>query len=166
MRLNHIVALALILALASTGFAGVVVVPGDQPTIQAAVTAAADGDTIIVKGGKHAENVVIDGRNNLTIIGKGGALIDPGGTGVGLVISNSTGISVSRIGIRNTGSYGIQVTDSTDVTVSRTVIGQTGDHGIRADGCEKLTISPGSRPWFGSSSAGRIVASMVTVPVP
>ena len=35
-------------------------VPGDYPTIQAAITAASNGDTIIVAAGLYTENVVID----------------------------------------------------------------------------------------------------------
>jgi parallel beta-helix repeat protein len=46
-------------------------VPDDYPTIQEAVNAASDGDTIIVRDGTYTENVVVDKR--LTIQSENGA---------------------------------------------------------------------------------------------
>jgi hypothetical protein len=45
-------------------------VPGDQPTIQAAITAAVDGDTILVDADTYVENITVNKR--LTLRGAGG----------------------------------------------------------------------------------------------
>jgi len=51
MRTLFATAMALTLFVPALAFAGTVVVPDDFTTIQAAVDAAADGDTIVVKAG-------------------------------------------------------------------------------------------------------------------
>mgnify|MGYP003573171465 CR=1 FL=1 len=53
-------------------------VPGDFKTIQDAVDAADDGDTIILGNQDFFENVVIDGKTDLRIVGKGQVLLDGG----------------------------------------------------------------------------------------
>ena len=47
---------------AQDGTLTIIYVPDDYPTIQAAVNAASDGDTIIVRGGTYTENIVVDKR--------------------------------------------------------------------------------------------------------
>jgi parallel beta-helix repeat protein len=64
-----LVAAMLVAASAPAEARNVVVVPRDYPTIQAAVTAAAPGDTIRVAAGTFTEQVVID--KDLTLIGAG-----------------------------------------------------------------------------------------------
>jgi parallel beta helix pectate lyase-like protein len=62
--------LAAVLAVAVSVSAGVIRVPQDAPTIQAAVTAAAPGDTILVDRGTYPGGVVVPaGKPRLTIRG-------------------------------------------------------------------------------------------------
>src|SRR5919202_1921640 len=62
--------LAAVLAVALSISAGVIRVPQDAPTIQAAVAAAAPGDTILVDRGTYPGGVVVPaGKRNLTIRG-------------------------------------------------------------------------------------------------
>lgn len=49
--------------------------PGGYGTIQLAVDAASDGDTIVVAAGVYVEQVVVNGRNNLTIVAAEGAQV-------------------------------------------------------------------------------------------
>jgi len=48
---------------------------GGYATIQLAVNAASDGDTIVVQAGTYVEQVVVTGRNGLTIVAEEGAAV-------------------------------------------------------------------------------------------
>jgi hypothetical protein len=50
--------------------AGTINVPGDYPTIQQAINAAANGDVILVGAGVHDENIVISGKSSISLIGQ------------------------------------------------------------------------------------------------
>jgi hypothetical protein len=44
------------------GLASTIHVPKDQPTIQAGINAANNGDTVLVSPGKYVENINFNGR--------------------------------------------------------------------------------------------------------
>jgi parallel beta-helix repeat protein len=108
-------------------------VPGDYSTIQAAINAASDGDTIIVAAGTYRENVVIN--KTLTLQGakagvdartRSGAetIISPGaGTGIkistGNLTPNSCVVVIDGLTVQNT-LHGITTPDpvmAADITV-------------------------------------------------
>ncbi|MCS6915384.1 MAG: hypothetical protein RMK29_03895 [Myxococcales bacterium] len=79
------------LMLCPSGAAGAIIrVPADQPTLQAAVDAAADGDTILVDAGRYAGATV---TKRLTILGQPGA--EPTLVGAG----SPTGWGGLRVGL-------------------------------------------------------------------
>ena len=57
---------------AGTVFAATVHVPGDQPTIQAGIEAAGDGDVVLVAPGTYMEDINFLGKA-ITVMGDGGA---------------------------------------------------------------------------------------------
>lgn len=95
-QLFILVAIFVALATGSVWAATIINVPGDQPTIQAAVDAASSGDTIIVSPGTYYENVVVN-TPNLTIKGAGDKknrpYVDGGNISCAFYI-NATGVTV------------------------------------------------------------------------
>lgn len=77
---NLFILLLAVALVAPAAFGATINVPAGQPTIQAAVTAAANGDTIIIADGTYNEEVYIPGsslnsRNNLTLEAAAGATV-------------------------------------------------------------------------------------------
>jgi hypothetical protein len=60
-----------LLTLGSATAATVIHVPGDQPTIQAAINAASNGDTVLVSPGTYTENINFNGKA-ITVTSTGG----------------------------------------------------------------------------------------------
>lgn len=105
--------LLLSLGIASIGItsAKTIHVPDDYPTIQQAVDAAMDGDTIIVHSGTY-HGAIID--KSLTIIGEG-AIIDAGGECC-LVMWSVTSGSISGFTLQN-GAIGICLSHASNINV-------------------------------------------------
>jgi nitrous oxidase accessory protein NosD len=117
---------------------GHVVHPGDS--IQAAVDAAAPGDTIVVKRGVYRESVAIQ-KDGITLRGDGRVTIKPPTDGSGLCNQpgEMIGICILPADINfDDSSYGTRVRD---VTISHLrVVGFEGD-GVFAFGSENLRLS-------------------------
>lgn len=96
-------------------------VPQDHPTIQAAVDAAADGDTILVSAGTW-EAFVIDGRSGLRVQGKGAATV------------------VLDAVVRGTLEAAISVLGSTDITLDRLRVGSSAGDGVRVDASQSVEL--------------------------
>lgn len=79
----------LLMLLAPAAVADTIGVPQDQPTIQDAVTTAADGDTILVAAGTYVENVDLQGKIILLTSADGpeATIIDGGQAGSVITIS-------------------------------------------------------------------------------
>jgi parallel beta-helix repeat protein len=143
--------LALLVALAvlpACSLAASYSVPGNYPTIGAAIANASPGDTITVSSGTYYENIIIDKSINLYGNNTGGGMpeIDVSGTGIDVsadgavvqglrVVGASTGINIQNCQkarildciIYNNG-YGIMLTGTTgDIIMNNTVVG---DHNV------------------------------------
>jgi parallel beta-helix repeat protein len=117
-------------------------VPGDYPTIQAAVDAAGEGDTILVAPGVYSEHVVVSSR--LTLRGAGPVSpverpsasagenvvldgTDLGGVGIGIHVRGASaaepviGVDVSRFEVRNF-ERGIMVEWAAETRVSHNYV--------------------------------------------
>jgi len=104
-------------------------VPQDYPTIQAAVSAANPGDTIIVSstGSPYAGNITIDKSLSLLGASASSTIIDGGGTTPGLLVNSTSNVEVSGFTIRNSDSTDseLAIVSSTNVTVSGNILVST-----------------------------------------
>jgi parallel beta-helix repeat protein len=115
-------------------------VPQQFATIQAAVDASANGDTILVQGGVYPENVSVTSRDSLMLRGKGKVTIDAQGVGVGLSLTFCTNSRVERIGVSNAGVYGINLVQTHGTTLFKCRVDHSGDDGVHVQTCTTLTI--------------------------
>lgn len=122
MRITTILAaLAFSLTAATALGAETLTVPGDHDTIQEAVNAAGDADTIRVKKGTYREQIVINGKTNLTIQAAGKVVIDAQGQGHAIHAIDSTGIVLSKLRVRGgvDGAIRLQRCDGCTITKCR-----------------------------------------------
>lgn len=92
-----------------TARAATINVPADQPTIQAAIDAASNGDTIVVAPGTYHENINFEGKA-ITVTSSGGpsvTTINGGGAGAVVVFDTKEGRSsvLSGFTITNGNAY-------------------------------------------------------------
>ena len=97
--INILVGLVLILAINLLCFppgvikaATVINVPGDKPTIQAAIAAASSGDTVQVAAGTYYENISLRDGVNVLGAGAGVTTIDGGGYSISLSVVTASNI--------------------------------------------------------------------------
>jgi hypothetical protein len=132
----------------------VIHVPADQPTIQAAINAAANGDTVLVAPGTYRENINFMGKA-ITVTSSGGAqvtIVDGGGTGPVVTFASGetaasvlNGFTLTNGNAANTfpnsgGGIAIQGVSPTSPTITNNVISQN----IACNGGGGIAISSGS----------------------
>ncbi len=127
--------------------AAIILVPKDQPTIQAAIDAAQAGDTIVVSKGKYDEDVVVAGRTDLTIQGLGKVTLRP--VTIGMRIDGSARITVAGFSVTG-GETGFLVVGSQDVTIGRFSVRSVTEDGIEAMGSSGVHLADGKISGCGS----------------
>jgi len=107
------------LALATPLEAATIVVPDDQPTIQAAVSAAIAGDTVQVRPGTYAESVLVaNAQTGLVLEGLGGRpLLTPPSGANGIRVDEVNGVTIRGLEIQG-GSRGIRLDTSAGSTLT------------------------------------------------
>jgi len=94
-KLCHSALLSLILSFALNSLASTINVPQDQPTIQAGINAANNGDTVLVAPGTYTENIDFLGKA-ITVTSSGGpavTIIDGGHAAPVVVFHSGEGLS-------------------------------------------------------------------------
>lgn len=94
-----IIALFVAFVLSSFAHAATTNVPGDQPTIQAAVNAASPGDKISIAPGVYNESVVVDVANVSLVARDGLNTVVVDGTGLGDPVTGVDGIRITADGV-------------------------------------------------------------------
>lgn len=132
-------ALAAVLVLAGPAFAGKIRVPKDHDTIQEAVDAASDGDTIEISSGTYDEDIEINGRSGLTLVGKGKARITGGSARLRLVSADD--ITIRGLTFENTPDTAIEIDEVADVTIEKCTFRRIGDDAIAGNTFDGLKVS-------------------------
>ncbi|MEA1871886.1 MAG: right-handed parallel beta-helix repeat-containing protein, partial [Chloroflexota bacterium] len=136
-----VVSLGLVTAAPVLADGTIIYVPGDYPTIQEAIDAASDGDTIMVAAGLYEENVVID--KSLTLQGaqagvdartRSGAetIIEPDeGTGIKILTAAGRVVVIDGLTVRNA-FHGITADPvmAADITVKNVRVLNPSEFGI------------------------------------
>jgi hypothetical protein len=116
-------------------------VPGDYATIQEAIDAAADGDTISVTGGPYAGGNLVSGRNDLTITGKV-VTIDAAGAQYCLRAVDCLGLVVSGFAMTDATEGALDLDGCAGAIVTGCEFADCDGDGIRTgNGCTDVTIS-------------------------
>ena len=147
MNLHAFLACLVVAAVPAAAHAATILVPADQPTIQAAVDAAQDGDTIVIAKGKYPGNVVISARNNLTIQANGKVTLQP--SAVGMRIDGCTGIRVTGLAVVG-GTTAFLVVSSQNVTIERFSVRSVSEDGIAATASSGVHVLDGKIRGCGS----------------
>lgn len=137
--------LVLIVAVASAQAQATINVPADQPTIQAGINAANNGDTVLVAPGTYVENINFAGKA-ITVRSSGGSaatIID--GNAANSVVTFATGEGAAAVlqgftirnGLALTGTLptfgaggGIRITRASPTILDNTITGNQGCNGI------------------------------------
>ena len=121
--------------------AGVIRVPKDFGTIQAAIDAAGSKSRIRIKGGTYLENLVIDCAKDLTLeVDKGKVVIDAGVSPSGIIISESSGVTIRGLTVTGGTAHGIDVRDSSNTTISKCKIEGAALDGVHAETSDDLRV--------------------------
>lgn len=129
-RLTVVAGLALVVASCSAEVSSepVIAVPGDYPTLAAAIQQAPDGATISLAPGRYTDRVVIE--RPVTILAEPGTVEVVGLSGATVVsITGTTGVTLRGLTIVG-GETGIAVLRSSNVTIVDNVIVGSGYRGI------------------------------------
>jgi nitrous oxidase accessory protein NosD len=147
-----VVSLELVTAVPVLTAGHIIHVPGDYPTIQGAIDAASDGDTVIVAAGVYNENVVIN--KSLTLQGaqarvdartRSGAetIIKPnGGTGISVVTADGRVVVIDGLTVQNThnGIGNPNPVMAADITIRNVRVLNSENFGISITFTTRLTI--------------------------
>jgi len=104
-RIFNVVILALIVVPAA--FGSTIRVPTDQPTIQAAIDAAVNGDTVLVAPGTYKENINFQGKAISVVSQSGPSVTTIDGGGIDTVVTFRTNETVAAVlnGFTITGGF-------------------------------------------------------------
>lgn len=114
-------------------------VPSDHPTIQQAIDAALDGDTVLVEGGIHQEDLVVEGRTSLSLVGEEGARVEAiAGPALRVVDSSRFALAdLKMVGVE--GASVVEIEESSEVDLLRAVV-VSGWWGLTVSNSDDVTL--------------------------
>ena len=118
-------------------------VPSDYSTIQAAVDAAIDGDTIYVQFGTYNENIVINKKVRLLGEMSGSTIIDGTGKDNAVTITGAEGASIERFTVQSDDKYAIYCPgqNQTSTTFKNLIIKDSGWGVVAENNCQLTMLN-------------------------
>jgi len=128
-------------ALASGALAGTLKVPSDDyPTIQEAVDAAMPGDVVLVGPGNYEEAVLVDGKTDLEIKGRGWPVVLPSAEGTGFTLVGCEDVLVTGFVVEG-GADGVYLADTASARLVKLRLSGSAESGIEASTCTGVLVS-------------------------
>ncbi|MGD0693506.1 MAG: choice-of-anchor D domain-containing protein [Terriglobia bacterium] len=134
--------LVALVGLASGAQAKIIHVPVDQPTIQAGINAASNGDTVLVSPGTYFENINFNGKA-ITVTSSDGpsaTIIDGGGVTSVVTLNSGEGSGSVLSGFTIQNGYtsfaseymggGVYINNSSPQIIGNTIVNNTGAEGL------------------------------------
>jgi len=116
-------------------------IPADYETIQAAINAAIDGDTLSVQSGTYNENIILDKKIKLIGEFSGSTIIDGKGIANALTIKSGNGVSVERFTIQSKNKDAIYCPGENQTSATfKNLIVKDSAWGIVTEGNCQLTV--------------------------
>jgi len=111
-------------------------VPGEFATIQAAIDASSDGDTVSIGKGVYVETISVDDKPGLTLAAKNGQKVVIDGNGGGDILTvdaNSPSVTIKGLRLRNSAANGMTLNGDAPRVIACRVQDVTG-FGILCEG--------------------------------
>ncbi len=127
-------------------------VPGDYGTIQAAVDAATDGDTVVVEPGNYRESVVL--RGNLVLRGRETArtILEGQGQDPAIAVSGVSGVRISNFTFAGAAD-GVRISGAADVIIAGNVFMDS--EGVALDVRDQSGVQVINNTFVGNATALR-----------
>ncbi len=117
-----------------------VFITADGMSIQAAIDAAADGDTVFVEDGTYNEYLRINKPLTLSGESKAGVIIDPESLGGYGIAATADGLVFENFTLQNAQTYGLKISGSTGVVVQNVVVQGSGNTNVDLNGVNNATL--------------------------
>jgi parallel beta-helix repeat protein len=114
---------------------------GNYSTIQSAINAAGNGDTIFVYKGTYNENIIVNKQVSLVGENKFTTIIDPQGSGT-VVTIQSDWVNVTRFTITNSSARGVYILNRDHIRIEDNIIYNHPSRGVELNSlCDNVTIA-------------------------
>lgn len=109
-------------------------------SIQAAIDAAADGDTVFVQDGTYNEYLRINKPLTLSGESKTGVIIDPQDTGGYGIAATADGLVFENFTLQNAQTFGLKISGSTNVVVQNVIVQASGNTNVDLNGVNHANL--------------------------
>ncbi len=113
---------------------------GPRDDLQAVIDAAGPGDVIEIRRGVYDGPITLNGRSDLTFVGKGTPRIDGGNDNTALILNDCSDLSFTGIVFQNGAPNCVFVTGGDSITFEKCRVTNSDDSGMEIDDSQRITI--------------------------